>query len=251
MAAMAMPSGGDSAATRASKSAVLKIFNNEFRESCDEVKALQLPTFDKIEQSQACNRMLFKYFAFFLTNIYTQQNGTFLSHGSVDGYLGVLMTEVFNKFRHVSAPENLLFFTCRDAGTAENAWWHGIRVNSKRIVFERMMKAGGHPSQLIFEHGLSDTQCVTQAKLRTRARTQSTLKKWRSWQSIFPSWTRRIPPRESSASGACGVPQAALVKLHGYAGKVFNGTATSTVCLWRYVEQSTHRASRTHARSFL
>lgn len=141
MAAM-MATGGESQSIKAQRKNVLKIFDTQFRNSSSEVQLLAPVEFGALLADQACNRLLFQAWAYFLTNVYKQASGAFLGCDSVLNYMGCLLQLVVTQFTPNATAETKLFFTCQTEGSEENRWMRGLKLNIRRTIFKRQQESG-------------------------------------------------------------------------------------------------------------
>lgn len=138
---------GDSTAWRDKKTKVVRLFNEKFRPSSEGRQSL--PTWELLQESQACSPELYAGFAYFVVNEYIippgQRNaGSFLSCNVAINYLCMLLNMACSKFKSTGSDSTKLFFTCLDVNASTEAanWLRGLKKKMTRIVFERCKKDG-------------------------------------------------------------------------------------------------------------
>jgi len=106
---------------------------------------LAVKTWNDLSEVEATNPERYTYFATFLVMGYKHgPSKKLLAHGSVKGYLGLLLNLAKALFFATGTDATKLFFTALDKGATTEAheWYKKLKDRIWRICFERAKEAG-------------------------------------------------------------------------------------------------------------
>jgi hypothetical protein len=125
---------------------VIRIFDDKFRQSSNDLK--QLPPFEQLPEASLRDEHLYAQFALFSTEEYKIEGGThhgnFLSCDTVLNYFSSLINQAASLCKATGDDATKLFFSCLEAkaSTPSAKWLQGVKHNIVRTLFQRAMESG-------------------------------------------------------------------------------------------------------------
>ena len=129
-------------------SGVAKMFDTKFRTWSDELQVKYPKPFAQLDEAVVCAKELYENWVGWLMRDWVIEEGTHkgesLALGTVLDYMSALMGCAVRRLKATGTDASKLFLTCVDKGaeTASARWWHGLRKEVKREMFERAKKLG-------------------------------------------------------------------------------------------------------------